>query len=70
MEMLNLRSLIGMASLICALAAATEGAPAQIVERLLPFLAPASKFGCLYSSRRNRKACFVLRGGNSYRRCS
>jgi peptidoglycan lytic transglycosylase B len=40
--MLNLRSLIGMASLTCALAAATEGAPAQIVERLLPFLAPAS----------------------------
>jgi membrane-bound lytic murein transglycosylase B len=39
--MVNLRSLIGTASLACILAAASQGATAQIVERLFPFLAPA-----------------------------
>jgi lytic murein transglycosylase len=40
--MVNLRSLIGMACLACILAVASESATAQIVERLFPFLAPAS----------------------------
>jgi membrane-bound lytic murein transglycosylase B len=40
--MINLRSLIGMACLTCGLAAGTEGATAQIFERLFPFLAPAA----------------------------
>src|SRR5215475_3985047 len=40
--MVKLRSLIGIACLACILAAASDGATAQIVERLFPFLAPAS----------------------------
>jgi membrane-bound lytic murein transglycosylase B len=40
--MVNLRSLIGKACLACILAAASESAPAQILERLFPFLAPAA----------------------------
>jgi len=40
--MFHLKSLIGMACLGCALVAATDGARAQIIERLFPFLAPAS----------------------------
>ena len=40
--MIDLRSLIGVACVGCTLAVATAGAPAQIVERLFPFLAPAS----------------------------
>ena len=40
--MVDLRSLIGVACVTCTLAAVTAGATAQIVERLLPFLAPAS----------------------------
>src|SRR5258708_5787470 len=38
----DLKSLIGVACVGCALAAVTAGATAQIVERLFPFLAPAS----------------------------
>ncbi len=40
--MVDLKSLIGIACVGCTLAAATAGAPAQIIERLFPFLAPAS----------------------------
>jgi membrane-bound lytic murein transglycosylase B len=40
--MVDLRSLIGVACIGCTLAVATAGATAQIVERLFPFLAPAS----------------------------
>ncbi len=40
--MVDLKSLIGMACVSCTVAVATAGATAQIVERLLPFLAPAS----------------------------
>ncbi len=40
--MVDLRSLIGIACVGCTLAAATAGATAQIIERLFPFLAPAS----------------------------
>ena len=40
--MVDLKSLIGIACVGCAMAAATEGATAQIFERLFPFLAPAS----------------------------
>jgi lytic murein transglycosylase len=40
--MVNLKSLIGTAFVGGTLAAATAGAPAQIIERLFPFLAPAS----------------------------
>src|SRR5712671_5328502 len=39
--MVDLKSLIGMACVGCTVAVATAGATAQIVERLLPFLAPA-----------------------------
>jgi membrane-bound lytic murein transglycosylase B len=38
----HLKSLIGVACVGCTLAAVTAGATAQIVERLFPFLAPAS----------------------------
>ena len=40
--MVDLRSLIGIACVGCTLVAATAGATAQIIERLFPFLAPAS----------------------------
>ena len=40
--MVDLKSLIGIACVGCTVAAASAGAPAQIIERLFPFLAPAS----------------------------
>jgi hypothetical protein len=40
--MVDLKSLIGIACVGCTVAAATAGATAQIIERLFPFLAPAS----------------------------
>src|SRR5258708_36451178 len=40
--MVALKSLIGIACVAGAVAAASAGATAQIVERLFPFLAPAS----------------------------
>src|SRR5260370_40690723 len=40
--MVDLKSLNGIAWVGCTLPAATAGAPAQIIERLFPFLAPAS----------------------------
>src|SRR5215813_13077011 len=40
--MVDLKSLIGVACIGCAVAAASAGATAQIIERLFPFLAPAS----------------------------